>query len=161
MTDTLDSLEIEILNKLAMVAEGRSSEYGRPNLHRAHPVSSPPPGSGDESTLRPIVSLMEYHKAEMQRATGLGLSKRLEAIAKANADYDFTIKRQPTFNTFDSDQNTEDRDTAILIHFEGVRPEWPAAYMGCSARHVEKLRRKNNRDAILGEHLQRTEAFAA
>lgn len=162
MTDTLDSLEVEILNKLAMVAEGRSSEYGRPNLHRAHPVSSPPPGVHDQNgSLQAITSLMEYHKALMLKAAQRGFSARLMAIAEAHADYNSATKRQPTYNTFDSEQNTADRDAAILTHFEGVRPEWPAAVMKCSCSHVEKLRRKSGRDAILGERLDRTEAFAA
>lgn len=160
--DTVEQLEGEILNKLGMLAEGRSSAYDRPNLHRSHPQSTPPPGFQPTNGLpSPLLSLMEYHKELMLKAAERGRSARLMAIAKANADYDYAVKRAPTFNGPDSDQNTEDRDTAILVHFEGVRPEWPAAYMGCSARHVEKLRRRNSRDAILGEHLERTEAFAA
>jgi hypothetical protein len=162
MTDTLDTLEVDVLNKLAMVAEGRSSDYCRPNLHRAHPGSTPPPGAnGQNGSLGPITSLMEYHKALMLKASERGFSARLMAIAEAHADYNSATKRQPTYNTFDSDQNTADRDAAILVHFEGVRPEWPAAVMKCSCSHVEKLRRKSGRDAILGERLDRTEAFAA
>jgi hypothetical protein len=159
MTETLEDLEQDILRKLAMVAEGRSSDYDRPNLHRAHPGSTPPPGH--EGVGSPTTSLMEYHKALIEKARGRGFSAHLMAIAEASADYETSVRRQPTFNSFDSDQNTADRDAAILTHFEGVRPEWPAAVMKCSSSHVEKLRRKNGRDAILGERLDRTEAFAA
>lgn len=161
MSDTLDQLEAQVLGKLEFLAEGSSSDYGKPNLHRAHPQSSPPPGAGQNGALSPMLSLMSYHEALMLQARERGLSARLMAIAKANADYDFSVKRAPTFNSPDSDQNTEDRDAAILVHFEGCRPEWPAAYMGCSASHVEKLRKRSGRDAILGERLERTAAFAA
>jgi hypothetical protein len=160
--DALAALEREILSKLEMLAEGRSSAYDKPNLHRAHPQSSAPPGFRDEQDgLSPMLSLKAYHEALMRKANERGSSARLMAIAQAFADYDYSIKRAPTFNSFDSELNTADRDAAILVHFEGCRPEWPAAYMGCSASHVEKLRRKSGRDAILGEHLERTEAFAA
>lgn len=161
--DTLDQLEHQILLKLEMLAEGRSSEYGKLNVHRAHPSSTPPPGF-ENGVSAPLTSLMEFHKEKMLRARERALdgpvSVRLMAIATAFADFDYAVKRPPTFNSPDSDENTEDRDTAILVHFEGSRPEWPAAYMGCSSSHVEKLRRRNHRDAILGEHIARTEAFA-
>lgn len=145
----LDNLETEVLGKLSMLAEGRASEYGKLNLHRSHPQSSPPPGF-DEGDLGPMFSLMEFHKALMLRASERGFAARLMAIANAFADLDHSVKRQPTFNSFDSAANTQDRDNAILLHFEGRRPEWPAAYIGCSARHIEKLRRRNGRDAITG-----------
>jgi hypothetical protein len=158
--DTLDELEAQVLAKLELLAEGRSSDYGRPNLHRAHPQSSAPPGAF-EGDLSPMLSLKAYHEELMGKARERGFSARLMAIAQAHADLDGSLKRVPTYNSPDSDQNTNDRDAAILVHFEGCRPEWPAAYMGCSASHVEKLRRKSGRDAILGEHIARTEAFAA
>ena len=101
---------------------------------------------------------MEYHKALIEKARGRGFSAHLMAIAEASADYETSVRRQPTFNSFDSDQNTAERDTAILTHFEGVRPEWPAAVMKCSCSHIEKLRRRNNRDAIHGEPINRSVA---
>ena len=157
---TLADLEAEVLRKLSMLAEGSSSAYDRPNLHRSHPQSTPPPGfRADNGVLSPIRSLMEYHKALLEKARERGLSARLMAIAQAHADYDASVKRVPTFNSPDSAQNTEDRDAAILVHFEGCRPEWPAAYMGCSASHVEKLRKRSGRDAILGEPLDVRESF--
>jgi hypothetical protein len=159
MTNVLEALEAEALKKLAMLAEGRSSAYGQPNLHRAHPQSSPPPGFRMDGALTPMLSLKEYHAEAMRTAAERGFSRHLTAIAQAFADYDYSIKRAPSFNSSDSDLNTADRDAAILAHFEGCRPEWPAAYMGCSGRHVEKLRKRNNRDAILGEPLERAEAF--
>lgn len=151
-TDALQLLERQILAKLEMLAEGSSSAYDKPNLHRAHPQSKAPPGlRGDNGHLSPFFSLMEYHRTMMRKAAERGDNARLMAIAEATADYNSAIKRQPTYNTFDAEQNTADRDAAILVHFEGQRPEWPAAVMKCSASHIEKLRRRTGRDAITGE----------
>jgi len=157
----LDLLERDVLRKLELLSEGGTMDLGRLNLHRAHPQGSPPPGfdRAQNGVLSSLVSLMGYHADLMSQARERGLSARLMAIANANADYDSTVKRKLAFNSFDAELNTEDRNTAILVHFEGCRPEWPAAYMGCSTSHVEKLRRRNGRDAILGERLD-APAFA-
>lgn len=146
MSQTLAQLEEEILSRLSMVAEGRSGDYDRPNLHRVHPGATAPPGRlGD-----PLTSLRDYHATLIDRARERGFSAHLMAIAEAQVDLESALRRQPTFNDPDAEQNTADRDAAILVHFEGVRPEWPAAVMKCSASHVEKLRRRNGRDAIRG-----------
>lgn len=156
----LDTLESEVIRRLALLAEGRAMDYDRLNLHRVHPGSTPPPGAHGASRgdLRPWLSLSAYHQELMNKAREKGLHARLRAIAEAEADYEMSIKRQPTFDSSLSSQNTEERDTAILVHFEGCRPEWPAAFMRCSASHVEKLRRRNGRDATLGERIVQTEA---
>lgn len=157
-TKTLDRLEKEVLGRLAMLAEGNIRAYDRPNLHRSQPESSPPAGASSGGGFK---GLADYHGQLMFRARERGFSARLTAIAAASRDYDYSVKRAPSFNSFDSARNTAERDAAILVHFEGCRPEWPAAYLGCSASHVEKLRKRFERDAILGEPLDRSEAFAA
>jgi hypothetical protein len=152
----LDALEAEVLRKLEMLSEGATLNLDPNRVHSSRAGSSPPPGTKEDDTgvLSVAVSLMGYHKELMSHARERGISARLMAIARAYADYDASVKRPPTFNSFDSDQNTVDRDAAILVHFEGRRPEWPAAYMDCSASHVEKLRRRSGRDARTGERLE-------
>ncbi len=153
MTEPLETLEAEILRKLAFLAEGRASDYSRPNLHRAAPSSTPPPGSNQANNghLSPLVSLMEYHQAQFARCRERGVSVRLTAIAAANKDFETTKHRTPAYNSPDSEQNADERDQAILIRWAGYRPEWPAVFEDCSESYVRKLRRRTKRNPMTGE----------
>ncbi len=154
MSEPLETLEAEILRKLSMLAEGRASDYSRPNLHRAAPSSTPPPGSNQANNghLSPLVSLMEYHQAQLIRCRERSLSVRLTAIAEAEHDYHVAKKRPPAYLDPSSEQNADDRDEAIL-RWEGKRAEWVAVMEGCSFSHVRKLRRLHKKDK-LGEPLE-------
>ncbi len=148
--DPLDLLEREILGKLSLLAEGRASQYDRPNLHRSAPGSLEPPGAfaGD---LSPVLSLMTYHQRRFIACRERGVSVRLTAIAQANKDYETTIHRAPAYNSPDSTQNAEERDTAILERWTGYRPEWPAVFEDCSEAYVRRLRKRCKRDAMTGQ----------
>ncbi len=152
MPDSLDALERDILRKLSMLAEGRTSDYTRPNLHRSAPQSTEPPGAfaGDLSPLTPLV---EYHRQQFDRCRGSGVSVRLTAIARAEHDYHTVKKRPPAYLSPDSEENAEERDRAILDVWEGYRPEWPAVFEDCSEAFVRKLRKRHKRDPMTGEPL--------
>ncbi len=153
MPDSLDDLERDILRKLSMLAEGRTSDYTRPNLHRSAPQSTEPPGAfaGD---LSPLVSLMEYHRRQFDRCRQKGLSVRLTALAQASRDVETAKHRQPAYNSPDSEQNAKERDEAILVRWAGYRPEWPAVFEDCSESYVRKLRRRCHREPMTGELLE-------
>ncbi len=155
MTEPLETLEAEILRKLAFLAEGRASDYSRPNLHRAAPSSTPPPGSNQANNghLSPLVSLMEYHQAQFIACRQRGRSKRLTAIAEAEHDYHVAKKRPPAYLDPSSDQNAEDRDEAIL-RWEGKRAEWVAVMEQCSFSHVRKLRRLHKLNQATGKPVE-------
>lgn len=150
MEDPLEHLEREILRKLALLAEGRSSDYTRPNLHRSAPASAPPIGAF-ASPLSPLVSLLEYHTTQFAKCRERGVSVRLTAIAQANKDFETTVHRAPAYNSPDSEQNAQERDEAILTRWTGYRPEWPAVFEDCSESYVRKLRRRCHRDPMTGE----------
>ncbi len=144
--DPLDLLEREILGKLSMLAEGRASQYDRPNLHRSAPSSMEPPG-----TFNPHASLAVYHERRFLECQDRGMSVRLTAIAQANLDYETTVHRTPAYNSPDSEQNAQERDDAILTRWIGYRPEWPAVFCDCSESYIRKLRRKHHRNPMDGE----------
>ncbi len=150
--DVLEGLERDILRKLSMLAEGRVSDYTRPNLHRSAPQSAEPPGAfaGD---LSPLVSLMEYHRRQFDRCRQKGLSVRLTALAQASRDVETAKHRQPAYNSPDSEQNAKERDEAVLT-WVGYRPEWPAVFCDCSESYVRKLRRRHHRDPMTGHLLE-------
>lgn len=137
---SLDDLELDVLRRLAMLAEGACSAYDRPNLHRAHPGSTPPPGSDVQGVLSQNVSLATYHQGLMRQAREKGVSALLVAIAAAELDYQTAVRRPPAYIDADSEQNAEDRDEAIL-RWAGKRAEVVAVFEQCSFSHVRKLRR--------------------
>ncbi len=150
--DPLDLLEREILGKLSMLAEGRASQYDRPNLHRSAPGSLEPPGAF-AAPLSPARSLVEYHDRRFMACHDKGLSARLTAIAEAELDYQTAKRRPPAYLDPSSDQNIEDRDEAIL-RWTGRRAEWVAVMEGCSFSHVRKLRRLHKMNQTTGERIE-------
>ncbi len=150
--DPLELLEREILGKLSMLAEGRASQYDRPNLHRSAPGSLEPPGAF-AGPLSPIRSLVEFHQRKLGASREKGLSARLTAIAEAELDYQTARRRPPAYLDPSSDQNIEDRDEAIL-RWTGRRAEWVAVMEGCSFSHVRKLRRLHKLNQTTGEALE-------
>jgi hypothetical protein len=151
----LDTLEAEILNKLEMLSEGGTCDLDRPNLHRVHPGSSVPPGvdeEAQESHLRPEMSLWAYHKGKLAKARTEPFGRRLTAIAEAEVDYENSVKRPLSYISPDSEQNSKDRDDAIL-RWTGRRPEEVAVFEQCSSSYVRKIRKRNNLDQTWGGSL--------
>lgn len=151
LENSLESLENKVLIKLNLLGEGRSLTYDRPNLHRVHPAATPPPGVNEtkpgESHMNQTVSLAEYHAHRLDLARGKSTGARLTALAEAERDYETTIKPPPRYIDPDPDQNSQDRNHAIL-RWEGKRAEWVAVFENCSESHVRKMRRRDNRDAM-------------
>jgi hypothetical protein len=147
----LELLTKHILAKLEMVAEGTTQDLERPNLHRVHPGSTPPPGAypGRSKTgpPDPCVSLRAYNEWLLARAQTV--PERLKALAEAMRDYETAQHPPRTYMSADSAQNKKERDEAILS-WEGYRPEWVAVYEHCSESNVRKVRKANQRDQKLG-----------
>lgn len=156
--EILDQLEAIVLQQLAMLQEGRTLDLDRPNLHRAHPGATPPPGTnlravGDDSPPDAAFSLAEYHKWLLDKARDRGPVARLRAIAEATLDYETSIKRRPAYIDADPDVNSRNRDEAIL-RWEGKRAEEVAVFERCSFSYVRKLRRKEGLDPRTGRRLE-------
>lgn len=156
LENSISTLEKQVLIKLSLLGEGRSLTYDRPNLHRVHPAATPPPGVNEtkpgESHLNQTVSLAQYHAYRLDLARGKSVGARLTALAEAERDYETTIKPPPRYIDPDPDQNSQDRDEAIL-RWEGKRPEWVAVFENCSESHVRKIRKKHDRDPMMGGKL--------
>lgn len=153
MSENLDQLEHQILHGLSLIQEGRSLTYDRPNLHRAHPAATPPPGAQPDRhnpEPDPLVSLLEYHRYRLDQARDRSFSHRLTTLAEAAKDLETSRRRGPRYISPDSAQNSDDRDQAIL-RWHGKRPEWVAVFESCSASYVRKVRKHNELDQTSGE----------
>lgn len=159
--DNLREMEADVLRRLEMLSEGGTLDLERPSLHRVHPGSSSPPGTsedgGQEGCMRPEVSLWAYHQQRLEERRESSTSVRLTAIAEAEKDLETSKRRPPAYIEPDSEQNSDDRDEAIL-RWEGKSAEWVAVMENCSFSHVRKLRRLAKRRQSDGTPL---EAIAA
>jgi hypothetical protein len=141
-----------------MLAEGGTSTLDPNRVHQSSSDSKPP--AGVEAVLGESVSLWVYHQGKLLAAAEKATHVRLRAIAEAERDLEFSLKRPPAYISPDSEQNSKDRDEAILRH-TGRRPEEVAVWENCSCSYVRKIRKRAHRDQTWGGSLEGFETEAA